>query len=220
MVVAAHQPDYIPWLGYFHKISKADIFVFLDDVQFSNEGGHNRNLIKTPQGSQWLTVPVQKSYYDPINKVRTMDEYGWKKKHLRSIELNYKRAPFFNEVFPVISELLLSKYLNIAEMNGAIIQRISKEFGFTASYILSSYMDIKTAGEQRIIDICRNLGARAYYSGHGAKAYQNPSHFAEYKIELIYSDYRPVQYPQLWGEFTENLSVVDYVMNCGFERWG
>ena len=113
MIISIHQPDYIPYLGYFYKISKSDKFVFLDDAQFSNNNMHNWNKIKTPQGELRLKIPVAQSLGDSIMSVRTKDELKWKEKHLKTIEMNYSKSTFFLEFFPECKKLLLKEYNNI-----------------------------------------------------------------------------------------------------------
>ncbi len=217
MIVSIHQPDYIPYIGYFYKISRSDKFVFLDDCQFSNDNMHNWNRIKTPQGECKLKIPVEQHLGDNINKVRTRDELKWKKKHLKTIEMNYLRAPYFKEIFPKFEELVNRDYTNIADMNIAVNTWIAKEFGFKAEFSRSSEMPIDTVNEERVIEICKMLGGDEYISGNGARAYQKQEHFDDAGVKLTYTDYKPIVYHQLWGGFIENMSVIDYIFNCGFD---
>lgn len=217
MIAAIHQPDYIPYPGYFYKIKKSDVFLFLDDAQFSNNGGHDWNLIKTPRGAQRMKVPVLQTLGDPINKVKTKDDLGWKKQHLQAVLANYQNAPYFQTIYPMIQELLTASFENIAEMNAAIIIRLAHEFGLNPVFLKTSELNITTKREQRIIDLCHAVQAETYFSGSGARVYQSEATFLANKIKLVYSDYHPAPYPQLWEGFIENLSVIDYVMNCGFD---
>ncbi|MCX8129599.1 MAG: WbqC family protein [Clostridia bacterium] len=218
MIISMHQPDYIPWLGYFYKINKTDIFVFLDDVQYSNTGMHNRNQIKTPQGKCFLTVPVAYRFGDLINQCITKDELNWKEKHLKTIEMNYKRAPHFKSFFDMFTEVISARYGNLADMNIEINKKICEYFGIKPRFVRSSELCINTTGTQRIIDICRLFDADVYYSGRGAMAYQKPEMFRDNGISLVYTDYSPFAYSQLWEGFADSLSVVDYIMNHGF-KW-
>lgn len=219
MTVSIHQPDYISYLGYFYKISRSDVFVFLDDAQFSNDNMHHWNRIKTPQGECRLKVPVEQHLGDAINRVRTKDELGWKEKHLKTIEMNYKKAAFFDAVFPRFRELLTADYPSISEMNIAINTWIAREFGFTAAFYRSSDLPIETVREERVIDIVKHFGGDAYISGHGAKAYQVDEHFTSQGIDLVYTDYKPIEYRQLWPKagFLPYMSTLDYLFNCGFD---
>lgn len=219
MIVSIHQPDYISYLGYFYKISKSDIFVFLDDAQFSNDNMHHWNRVKTPQGECRLKVPVEQHLGDAINKVRTKDELGWKQKHLKTIEMNYAKATYFKEIFPEFKKLLLCDYSDLAQMNIEINTWIAKKFGFSAKLCKTSDMEINTVREERVIDTVKLFGGDTYISGHGAKAYQVEEHFTDAGVKLVYTDYQPIEYKQLWPKagFLPYMSVLDYIFNCGFD---
>ena len=216
MFISIHQPDYIPYLGYFYKIYQSEVFVFLDDVQFSNDNMHHWNRVKTPQGECRLKIPVEYKFGDNINEVRSKDELKWKQKHLKTLEMNYSRADFFKELFPQYKELLLREYANLAAMNLAIIRFLCNGFGLKPELVSASDLNITSAKEDKVIDICLALGGTTYISGNGARAYQVDEHFKSKCIQLKYTDFHPFGYKQLWGEFIPNLSVLDYVLNCGF----
>lgn len=218
MIISIHQPDYIPYLGYYYKISKSNKFVFLEDCQFSNDNMHNWNRIKTSQGECKLKIPVNYFFGDSINKVKTRDELNWKEKHLKTIKMNYSRSEYFNIIFPKFEEILLRDYDNLADLNIAISTWIIHEFGFKVEIFRSSNMNINTLHEERVIDICNLLNGNVYLSGNGAKAYQIEEHFIKKGVKLIYTDYNPILYKQMWGKngFLKNLSILDYIFNCGF----
>ena len=215
MIVAIHQPDYLPYPGFFYKIYRCDTFVFLDDAQYSNTGMHNVNRIKTSQGALSLKVPVKQTLGDLICDVTTRDNLNWKRKHLRTIALNYCKAPFYRPVYDIYKQLLTRDYDSIADMNEAIILRFCKEVGLERKFVRSSALGVNSSKEQRLVDICVKLGADVYYSGTGAKDYLTGDLFKEAGITLVYSDYRPIVYPQP-GHFIPNLSILDYFFNCGF----
>lgn len=217
MICATHQPDYIPWLGFYYKVAHCDKFVYLDDVQFSKSAAHNFNLIKTTQGSFRLKIPVEQTRGYVISEVRTKDELGWKEKHLKTLTQNYKRGRFFDEIFPEYEKLINRDYKNLSELNIAINDFILNGFGIKKEIILSSQLKIDTVREERILDICNALGADEYLSGNGARAYQVEEHFTERNLKLTYLDYKPISYRQLWGEFLPCMSVLDYIFNCGFD---
>ncbi|OQB14361.1 MAG: WbqC-like protein family protein [Firmicutes bacterium ADurb.Bin193] len=217
MIVSIHQPDYIPYIGYFYKIAKSDTFVFLDDVQFSNDNVHNQNKIKTPQGELRLKIPVLYKFGDKINQVKTKDELKWKEKHLKTIEMNYLRAKYFNDFFSSFKELLMSDYKNLADMNITINKYICDRFSIKPQFVVSSDLNINSMKEERVIDICLALGADEYLSGNGARAYQVDEHFESRGIKLKYTDYKPISYTQVWKEFLPNMSIIDYIFNCGFD---
>ena len=216
-IIAIHQPNYIPWLGYFYKIHQSDKFVFLDDAQFSNQGMHNYHYIKTPQGSFRLKIPVDVKFGSLIKDVRTKDELNWKDKHMKTFEMNYKKSKFYEEVSSDLSQLISDNYANLADMNSHIIKFISKKLGIDTEFISSSELNLNSGREEKILDICNDLNGTTYYSGTGAKAYQSEDAFQKRGVELRYSVYTPFVYPQLWGEFQSNITIIDYLMNCGYD---
>lgn len=219
MIVSIHQPDYIPWLGLYYKIAHSDTFVYLDDAQYSNQGDHNVNKIKTSQGEFKLKVPVEQHLGDLICDVRTKNELGWQEKHLKTILMNYSKAPYFNCIFPKIEEIIRGHQGSIAKLNIEINRYICEGFGFKTKIYKSSEINIKSAREERVIDICEYFGATEYLSGNGAKVYQKEEHFIDRGIKLTYLDYKPIVYKQLWPKvgFLPYMSVIDYIFNCGFD---
>lgn len=217
MYIAIHQPDYLPYIGYFYKIAQVDTFVFLDDCQFSNDNMHHWNRIKTPQGECRLKIPIACKFGDAINEAQSKDELKWKDKHLKTIEMNYKKAKYFNDFFPAFKELLNAKYNNLADMNVTLNTWICDCFGLKPKFIRTSQMNIKTVREEKVIDICIACNEKIYISGNGAKAYQVEQHFTDRGVQLKYTDYHPFEYPQLWKSFIPNMSIIDYICNCGFD---
>lgn len=219
MIVSIHQPDYLPWLGLYYKMAHSDIFVYLDDAQYSNTADHNVNKIKTSQGEFRLKVPVEQHLGDLICNVRTKDELGWKKKHLKTIRMNYSKAAYFDDVYPHFQKIIMDHFGTIADLNIAINEYICAGFGIDVKVVKSSELDIKTVRETRVIDICLQLGADEYLSGNGARAYQVESHFADRGLKLSYLKYKPISYKQLWPKvgFLPCMSAIDYVFNCGFD---
>lgn len=215
--MSIHQPNYIPWLGYFYKIYQSDVFVFLDDVQYSTGGMHNYHYLKMPQGPFRLKIPVTQKLGDIICDVKTKDELGWKNTHLKSLEHNYKKAPFFDEVFDDFSALLRPDYASISEMNQKIIEFISVKFGINTQFVVSSDLNIRTVREEKVLDICNRLEATVYYSGTGARAYQNEDDFRSRGLELRYSQFVPFEYPQFYAGFQSNITILDFLMHCGYD---
>lgn len=219
MIVSIHQPDYIPWLGLYYKMAHSDIFVYLDDAQYSNEADHNVNKIKTPQGEFKLKVPVEQHLGDLICNVRTKDELKWKEKHLKTLKMNYTKAPFFKVIYPGFENVILSHTGSIADLNIAINRYICDGFGINTPTLKSSDMNISSVREERVIDICLAVGGTEYLSGNGARVYQTDEHFNNRGLKLIYLDYKPIEYKQLWPKvgFLPCMSVLDYIFNCGFD---
>lgn len=221
MKVTIHQPCYLPYLGIFYKMWQADKFVFLDDAQFSTGYVFNWNRIKTPQGECRLKIPVEYRFGDPLTITRPKDELGWKEKHIKTIEMNYSRAKYFRDVFPDIKEIILSGHDNLADLGIDLMLHIARCFGITSvsgsKYYRTSEMLVDTLKEQRVLDIVKQVGGDEYISGHGASAYQYEDHFADLGIKLTYTDFEAPRYKQLWGDFIENLSVVDFIFNNGYD---
>ncbi|MBQ3163231.1 MAG: WbqC family protein [Lachnospiraceae bacterium] len=212
MVVAIHQPNYIPWGGYFYKLIKCDAFVFLDDVQYTR-GFINRNKIKTQNGSQWLTVPVQGSQALNINEIQFAEE-RWKQKHIRALEINYSRSEYFkkyaSDIFNIINEAN-----DLCNLNMGLIKYIGDVLGAKCTYYKSSDLKCTTTSDDRIIEIVEKVGGDTYFSGTGAMNYQEMSKFSKEGIQLVYSDFKLKEYKQVWGEFQDKLSIIDILFNCG-----
>lgn len=217
-IIAIHQPNYIPWLGYFYKIYQADTFVFLDDVQYSNKGMHDFHYIKTPQGRFRMKIPVKVNFGDNINQVIVNDHIQWKVNQLKQLESNYKKTPHFNEVYNDVAQLFDLNVSSLSELNIKIIELITSKFGISTDFVVSSALAIEHNDKnERIFEICNKTDAAIYYSGMGAAVYQNESDFRDRGIELKYSSFKPFVYPQLWGDFESNVSVIDFLMNCGYD---
>lgn len=181
---------------------------------------HNYHYIKTPQGIFRLKIPIAGHIGDKINTIRSKDELGWKAKHLKTLVANYKRAKFFDEIYSDFACLLNSQYPNIALQNETIIKFYCKKLGINTSFVEASSMSTPTAREEKIIDLCYALKGNIYYSGIGAKVYQREENFAKRGITLEYTAFQPFEYPQLWGSFQHNVTILDYLMNCGYDWEG
>lgn len=215
--ISIHQPNYIPWLGYFYKIYQSDCFIFLDDAQYSNEGMHNYHYIKSSQGPIRLKIPVQQTLGNKINEVRTKDELDWKIKHLRLIESNYRKAKFFEEVYSDMNGLLMNDYQFLSDLNSSIIKLFCFKLGIKTEFRDASEFNILSAREEKILELCTVLKADVYYSGTGARSYQKEDNFIKRGIHLRYSEYQPFEYVQQWNGFNKNVSIIDYLMNCGYD---
>ena len=215
--IAIHQPNYIPWLGYFYKIYQCDTFVFHDDVQFSKKGLHNFHYIKTKDERLRLKIPVIEHQGMLINEIIIKNNLNWKGEHLHRIKDSYYKAPYFEEVYADFEKLLSNEHSNLALFNAEIIQFICTKFGFTRNFIFATELNLKSVREEKVLDINTELNATAYYSGIGAAIYQNEADFLERGIELKYSNFKPFVYPQFWGEFESNISIIDYLMHCGYD---
>lgn len=215
MIVAIHQPQYLPWIPYCEKADAADVFVYLDHVQFQKNGVQNRNQIKGPHGPMWLTVPVRASLERSICDTPLADQ-RWQKKHLRSIEQAYARAESLALVSGLRS-LLDREWEFLGDLNVAVTEWLFERLAVKSRRVRASDLAVSGTKESLVIEICRALGASIYLSGPGARAYQDPERFQRYGIELRYESYRNQPYPQCFpgAGFTPDLSALDLVLNAG-----
>ena len=213
------QPSYLPWLGYFDQMYKSDLFVLYDDVQYDKHGWRNRNRIKTSQGPLWLTVPVLTHGQGlPTNRDARIDaRQPWARKHLQALRVNYARAVAFAEVFDALAPVLEGSWTHLGDLNRAVLDALCGLLGLTRRILWSSELDIPGQKTERLINICRALGAGRYLTGDAASDYLDETQFAANDIRVEYHHYRHPVYAQLHGEFVPYLSVVDLLMNHGRE---
>jgi hypothetical protein len=221
MIVAIHQPNYLPYIGYFLKMARCDRFIVLDDVQYVRRGYVNRNRIKTPQGVQWLSVPVQVkgNYAARINEMIPCWESSWVHRHERTLEVNYRRAPYFDEVMDTVIRPPLEESedrgASLADLNTSLIRSICRYLGIETPITLASQYGVESESLERLITLTTAAGGTKYLSGRGADKYQDPRRFADAGIELRYNDFVHPHYPQLWGRFEMGMSVVDFLFCAG-----
>lgn len=215
MILSAHQPAYLPWLGYFDKIARADVFVYLDTVQFEKNSFINRNQIKTPQGAMWLTIPVKTKGHTSASLRTTEidDAQPWRTKHLKSIEMNYRKAPRFEECFPKIETLIRMPETNLAEYCFHQLQFWLKELAIDTQVVRSSELTVDSAKSDLVLDLCQHFSAEHYLSGALGRDYLIEDDFKTAKISVEYQSFTPHNYPQLWGDFIPYLSILDGWMN-------
>ena len=216
MTIVILQPGYIPWLGFFEQMWRSDVFVFYDDVQFDKNGWRNRNRIKSLNGPLWLTVPVAVHLGDKILNVRIDNKQDWGKRHIKSLETYYKKAPFFEQYFPVFRDVLSKKWDFLLDLDVEIIRLINGMLGMEKKIMFSSELGVREGGKiGRLIDICKFFGADMFYEGGAGKNYINDEEFAREGIKVKYQNYQPQSYSQLYEEFVPHLSVVDLLFNEG-----
>ncbi len=219
MIVAIHQPNYLPWLGYFNKMARSDVFVLFDDVQLvRGKSFATRNRVKTANDVQWLTVPVKEKGELVLIKDALIAQDGkWQKKHWRAIQLAYKKAPYFDRYEAKFSQIYDASWEKLNELNVTLIKLIKDLIGIKTTFILSSEMNIEAKGAEKIISIVRELKADKYITGEGegSKRYVAEEEFKKNNIELIYQHFEHPVYHQLWGDFVPDLSVIDLLFNEG-----
>lgn len=218
MIVSIHQPQYLPWLGYFDKISRSDIFVFLDNVQFKKNEWQNRNRIKSAQGWQWLTVPVIHKFSQKICEVKINNTVSWEKKHLKALITCYSKAPFFKEHIAFFEQIYAQEWQRLVDINIHIIHYLAKAFGLSGKKLVrASEYKLREEATERLIDICKHLRGDVYLSGKDGANYLNLALFEKEGIQVIFQDYQHPHYPQLYGDFEPYLSTIDLLFNCGPE---
>ncbi len=217
------QPSYLPWLGFFHQMAQSDVFVVLDDVQYDKHGWRNRNRIKTAQDAQWLTVPVlTKSQGKPLVKDVLINNGNahWRSDHLKSIQQNYSKAPFFGDYLGIFSGIYSREWERLIDADMAFIMALKDALQIATKIEFASNLEAEGDRVQRLVSMCKKLGAEEFLEGGAGRNYlagNGEQLFASNGIKLIYHDYQHPTYPQLYGEFIPYLSVVDLLFNCGGE---
>lgn len=216
MIMSAHQPAYLPWLGYFDKIKRSDVFVFLDTVQYEKNSFTNRNKIKTANGPVWLSIPViKKNHFEKkMNEIVIDSNYNWQKKHLNAIKLAYSRAKNFNVLFPKLEKLYEKKRETLVETTLEHLEFWLDVLEIDTKIVLSSELGVNSKKSDLVLDLCKSVGADYYISGPMGKDYLELDKFDECKINVEIQDYTHPVYKQLYGDFIPNMGIIDFVMNC------
>jgi hypothetical protein len=226
MRVAVLQSNYIPWKGYFDIIHSVDRFIFYDDVQFTARDWRNRNRIKTPQGVQWLTVPVGNDVNRQINEVEII-ERDWQRTHWETIRRSYARAPQFKKYESFFREAYCDRmWTNLSELNRYFVERIARDFlGIGTEFGVST--DYAVAGQKsdRLLSLVRQTGADVYVSGPSARDYLDEDAFRAANIRVEYMDYSGYpEYPQPYPPFAHDVSILDLLFQMGDDApqsiWG
>lgn len=216
--VAILQSNYIPWKGYFDLIAAVDEFILYDDMQYTRRDWRNRNLIKTPQGLQWLTVPVKVSgkYLQSIRETE-IDGHSWAEKHWKNFLYHYKRAPYFDEIAPIFEPIYRNcSHTRLSELNREFIETVCHYMGISTKISNSADYELCDGKTERLAEICLQTGGTEYISGPAAKEYIDPDVFLERNIKLTWFNYSGYpEYPQLWGAFEHGVTVLDMLFNCG-----
>ncbi len=215
-----HQPDFLPYLGFFQRLLRADIFIVLDHVQFvhSNRGWTHRDRIKTAYGERWLTVSVKKAPRDTaINKIE-LSGGDWREQNLNLIRENYRNAPYFSELYPRIEALYASPVTLLWEFNMNSIKLLLEWFAIDLPIIFASTLQPEGHKNELLVDLLKKAGADRYLSGTGAKDYFVPEPFLNAAIEVEWQEFQHPAYPQQFGDFIPYLSSIDLLFNCGAEH--
>lgn len=224
-VVAIHQPNFFPWLGYFDKIARSDVFVLLDDVQFPKTGGTwiNRVRVLINGSPAWLTVPIVRDYHG-VRRISEMEinntALAWRDKMIKTIQVNYARAPYFRQIFPFFAELISNSDINLSQFNIRALTWLINSLGWDSSKLIlnSKLRSGNLQATDLIIQIVKNVNGSEYLSGDGADGYQEDKKFIQADLRLTFQKFCHPIYPQCgMPVFTPGLSVLDALMNIGFE---
>lgn len=218
------QSNYIPWKGYFDAINMADDVVLYDDMQYTKRDWRNRNKIKTPNGAQWITIPVEVKgkFFQKVNETQ-ISEKSWAQDHWKTILHNYRKSPCFDEMKTFFEDLYTTATdTMLSEVNYLFLKKISSWMGVNTTFHFSNKFELKEEKTERLVSICQQLGANIYYTGPAAKAYMNESLFKNAGIDIKYLDYSGYpEYSQLYPPFDHAVSIVDLLFNTGadFRRY-
>lgn len=222
MVIAIHQPNFFPWLGFFDKIFRSDKFVLLDDVQFSKKGGTwtNRVPILINNEKKWISIPINRAYhgYKLINEIEINEKTPWRKKTFKQIYYSYKKYDYFDEIMPWLEQILEYKTTNLCEFNLYALEQIFQKLNIDKNkIIISSKLFTTGKGSEKLISIVQSLNGNVYLSGDGAVGYQDIDTYNKKRIELKFQQFNPPVYKQKNNNgFLPGLSIIDSFMNIGY----
>jgi hypothetical protein len=222
MIVAGHQPNYLPWLGFFDKMVQCDVFIIEDCVQFEKQGFQNRNKIKTFQGVKWLTVPIKHVGKPlPINEVMIANKAkpDWAKQHWLMLKYNYSRAPFWEKFSGFFEQTYNQEWTRLIDLNMHLTKELMGFLKIKKPLVMASSLGVSGEKSELVLAQCKAIGATTLLSGIGARSYLNLQRFEEEGIKVIFQNFKYPVYPQLAGEFVPNLSVVDYLFWTGGKTW-
>ena len=221
MRLAAHQPQYLPWLGFFDKMDRVDLFAILDTVQYKKNEWQNRNRIRTADGWQWLTVPVHYRYPMSLREVAIDDSSAWRRKHREALRTHYGRAPHAATLLEPLLSLLERPVENLTDLNVQSIRLLAARLGVSTPIVLASSLEgLPDGADARLIALCRRLGCDAYLAGAGGQDYMDLRAYRDAGIEVAFQAFRHPVYRQVYEGFEPGLSAVDFLANCGSSSFG
>ncbi len=223
MTITIHQPEHLPWLGYFNKMAKAEKYVILDNVPYRKNYVQNRNKIMGSNGVQWLGVPVEINGHIEgtikSTKIANKSNPKWKEKYIKTLEQSYKKYPYFDEVFPDIQDIFRQDWEYIADLNVAIFSVFASKMEIHPEFVYASDLDVQGNKSDLILDICRKMNADVYIAGPSGRKYLDLSTFEEAGIKVVYNDFVHPEYKQMKRDtFEFHLSALDLFMNCGYKN--
>lgn len=221
MIVAAHQPHYLPWLGYLDKLAKADLFVVMDDLQYEAQNFQNRQRVKLANGAAWLTVPLHAGSQADLIADKRIDNGGnakqhWQRRHWLTLLSSYKRAPFFEQYAGEVHSVYTRPWASLLELDLHMLELARKWFHIRTPIIRSSSLDLRGYKTDRLIDLCKKTGARCYLTGRGGSAsYLDSEKMGRAGIGVIWQIFDHPRYEQRYGSFIPYLGFLDLLFNCG-----
>jgi WbqC-like protein family len=215
MRVTIHQPQFLPWLGYLDKIDQADLFIVLDTVQFKKNEWQNRNRIRTATGWQWLTVPVLQHFGQRIEDVRINPTAAWQAQHLRALDMHYARAPYRDRYVSELRELYEQSWTKLSDLNRATIKWLLEAYGIATPVQSATEWNARDEPTDRLVDLCRAVGATCYLAGPGADGYMDKPRFEASGVQLEMQVFQHPRYRQVYEPFEPNLSALDLLLMQG-----
>jgi len=219
MLVGIHQPEHLPWLGFFHKIYLSDVFVLLDNVQYRKNYFQNRNRIRTSDGFCWVTVPVlaKNRSSQKIDEVEINQNIkNWQRDIWRTIKQNYTKALSFTRYGPFLEEVYCNnQWSRLVDLNICLIKKLVEWLGIKTKLLIASQLNVEGKSSHLLLDICQKVGATEYLSGKFGRDYLDESKFQAVNIEVIYQDFTHPVYKQVYEPFMPAMSVIDLLMNHG-----
>ncbi len=223
MIVAAHQPHYMPWLGYLDKMAKADLFVVMDDLQYEAQNYQNRQRIKLHSGAQWLTVPLERGTQSDRICDKQIDNSGstrqhWQRRSWLTLEINYRRAPFWKQYADDLYAVYAQPWVSLLELDMKMLELARRWLDIRTPMIRASRLKLTGQKTDRLIDLCQKVGARCYLSGGGGSTgYLDVERMGRAGIGVIWQHFEHPHYPQRYPEvgFVSHLGFVDLLLNCG-----
>jgi hypothetical protein len=214
--VCIHQPDFLPYLGFFHRLLTTDHFIYLDDVQFIRRGWQHRDQIKTRDGVAWLTLSIQKGHYhQQIREVLLSTDDKWVEDNLNLIRQAYAKSKYFNDVFPLVQSIYQAGHARMLDFNLAFLNLAFVLLDINVQTSLSSELNSAASSTRRLVDLVTAVQGKNYLTGNGSRDYLDESLFNKAGINVIWQNFKHPVYPQLHGDFVPMLSCLDLFFNCG-----
>ncbi len=219
--VVISQPTYLPWAGYFRIMKEADVYVFLDNVQFEQRSWQSRNRIKSVNKFVWLSIPTHHEAFGKITDVEIDNSQPWQRQHFHAIKSCYGKAPYFNNYSSFLKSVYETKWNELVLLNIYLIKYFAAQLGLSPTFVRASKLGLEGKRTNLLLDICKMFGANRYVSSIGAKNYMQTdgakSVFEKENIKVEFLEVPTLKYPQLFGEFIPELSIVDLLFNCGLD---